>query len=129
MQGRLNSFQRSMLQWYDLHPYNAVHVVRIAGTLDLERLRFAVDGSLERLGLTNLRLNPDRAAFAYGGGPTSSEIKVIDQGKGVHQELELEITRQINTPFESRASFNPFRFFVVPERDVFSLGLVYFHPV
>ena len=129
MQGRLNSFQRSMLQWIDLHPYNAVHVVRVSGALDLDRLRTAIDGCLEKLGLTNLVLRRDRAAFAYNGGVTLSEIKVIGLGEEVHQALEIEITRQINTAFETVERFSPFRFFVLPQADAFLLGLVYFHPV
>ncbi len=28
--GRYSQFQRTMLQWSSLHPYNAVHVIRIA---------------------------------------------------------------------------------------------------
>ena len=32
--GRLNLFQATMLDWRQLHPYNAVHAVRIARVLD-----------------------------------------------------------------------------------------------
>ncbi|MBC8002709.1 MAG: hypothetical protein H7X97_08985 [Opitutaceae bacterium] len=129
MQGRLNSFQKSMLQWTDLHPYNAVHVVRVPGALDLDRLRSVIDGSLEILGLTNLALDRDGAAFAYHGGSTRSEIRIINPGDDAHQELELEIARQINTAFATIGRFNPFRFFVLPVAEMFSIGLVYFHPV
>jgi NRPS condensation-like uncharacterized protein len=118
-----------MLQWIDLHPYNAVHVVRVPGALDLDRLQTAIDGSLEKLGLTNLALQRDRAAFAYHGGAALSEIKVIGLGEEVHQALGTEIARQINTAFETVERFNPFRFFVLPQADAFLLGLVYFHPV
>ena len=129
MRGRLNSFQRSMLQWNDLHAYNAVHVVRIPGAFDLERLQTAIDGILETLGLTNLTVNRERAAFTYHGGSARSEIRVVDSSDDIHPAMEAEITRQLNGAFEPVARFNPFRFFVVPGADVFSLGLVYFHPV
>ena len=29
LRGRLNLFQTAMLRWRELHPYNAVHVVRV----------------------------------------------------------------------------------------------------
>ena len=34
-----NFFQRMMLRWRELHPYNPVHVVRVPVALDAERLR------------------------------------------------------------------------------------------
>ena len=118
-----------MLQWIDMHPYNAVHVVHIPGVLNLERLRASIDGCLEKLGLTNLALERDRAVFAYFGGATRSEVRLIADVGNVQQALEIEITRQINTAFAAVERFNPFRFFVVAGADSFFLGLVYFHPV
>ena len=129
MQGRFNSFQRSMLQWNELHAYNAIHVIRMGGPLDLERLRTTIDSCLESLGLTNLRLNRNESAFTYEGGPARSEIKIVSPGNDTHQTLSIEIAQQINTRFPKVARFNPFRFFVMPEANAFSLGIVYFHPV
>ena len=40
--GALNFFQRMMLRWRELHPYNPVHVVRVPVALDAERLRDAI---------------------------------------------------------------------------------------
>ena len=47
-----------MLEWNKLHPYNAVHVVRIPEALDLERLRSAITATLEGKGLTCLVFTP-----------------------------------------------------------------------
>ena len=78
MQGRLNSFQLSMLQWNELHPYNAVHVVRIPEALDLERLKRAITATLEGKGLTGLALDRRAGTYQYHGGPASAEIKLAD---------------------------------------------------
>jgi len=128
MPGRLNIFQRTMLQWNELHPYNAIHVVRLPVALDLEKLTHVIRHVLVRLGLTGLELDGPRAAYAYQGGPASCEIKLVsanDSGPA----LVAEIEHQLNTRFEIGQSLNPFRFFVVPDQEAFSLGLVYFHIV
>jgi hypothetical protein len=129
MPSRLNIFQRTMLHWNDLHAYNAVHVVRIPAALDLERLGNAVNGTLEAHGLTGLELNRRDGTYQYHGGPVSCEIKTVAVGESTHAALCAEIERQLNTAFVQSERFNPFKFFVVPERDCFSLGVVYFHAV
>jgi len=115
-----------MLQWNELHPYNAVHVVRIPAAFDPKRLARAVNGTLAILGLTGLTLDRAHGTYEYRGGPVTCEIKTLDPGDGPHGVYD-EIERQLNTPFIQGWSFNPFRFFAVPGTDGFSLGLVYFH--
>src|SRR5580765_1087151 len=127
MRGRLNRFQRTMLDWNELHPYNAVHVVRVPAALDLPRLREAIQTTLEALGLTNFSVDREGGACQYGGGPVVSEMTVIEDGSG--SSLAAEIERQLNTPFPGGKSFDPFRFFVASGQGSFSLGLAYFHPV
>lgn len=142
MPGRLNTFQLSMLQWNDLHPYNAVHVVRIPGELDLDRLKRVITATLERKGLTGLALDRRAGSYRYHAGPASAEIKFITTATGerwrpgapvsvaaASVSLAEEIERQLNTPFASTERFIPFRFLVAAEQDAFSLGLVYFHPI
>jgi hypothetical protein len=34
MEGRLNIMQKAMLDWNELHPYNAIHVARVPDPLD-----------------------------------------------------------------------------------------------
>jgi NRPS condensation-like uncharacterized protein len=126
MPGKLNIFQRSMLQWNELNPYNAVNVARIPGALDFERLQKAINGTLEAWGLTGLTLNRKKGNFHYHGGPVRCEIKTIAAGE---DSLAIEITRQINAAFTADESFNPFRFFVAQEQNSFALGLVYFHAI
>src|SRR5262245_38058915 len=118
-----------MLQWNDLHPYNAVHVVRIPDALDLGRLRTVINGTLEKHGLTNLRLDRAKGIYHYHGGPAICEIKTIACGAGPRPSFHAEIEDQLNTAFPPRESFNPLRFFVAWERNSISLGLAYFHAV
>ena len=127
MQGRLNNFQKSMLQWNDLHPYNAVHVVRIPGILDLERLKGVITGALEGKGLTGLALNQGAGTYQYRGGAALPEIRMTTAGTASSSSLAEEIEHQLNTPFLQNAPFSPFRFFVIQEAAAFFMGLVYFH--
>lgn len=129
MLGSLNILQRSMLQWNDLHPYNAVHVVRIPGAPNLGRLRLVINGTLEAYGVTNLELNRKRGAYRYHGGAADCEIRVLSKEDASRSPLSAEIGRQLNTGFVPGERMNPFRFFVDAAGDFFSLGLVYFHPV
>ena len=129
MQARLNIFQKSMLQWNDLHPYNAVHVVRIPGALEFERLKNVITTTLEGKGLTGLALNRRLGTYQYHGGPSSAGIKVSTADAALSPGFATEIEHQLNTPFTPDERFTPFRFFVIPEEGAFSLGLVYFHPM
>lgn len=128
MAGRLNIFQRTMLQWDELHPYNAIHVVRIPTPLDATKLGNVIRHLLVRLGLTELELDSSKTTYAYQGGPALCEIKLVSAADP-RAALATEIEQQINTPFATGQRFNPFRFFIAPEADSFWLGLVYFHPV
>jgi len=129
MHGRLNSFQKTMLQWNQLHPYNAVHVVRLEGNLDLPRLTGVINEFLEQCGVTQLRLDLRRQTFVYDGGRGEFVVSVVAGESNPQAVLVGETERQLNTPFDSAGRFNPFRFFVVPEAGAFRLGLVYFHAV
>jgi hypothetical protein len=118
-----------MLQWNELHPYNAVHVVRLPEALALERLKNAITTTLEGKGLTGLALDRNAGMYEYCGGPSSAEFKVNSTGAPSSPGFAEEIERQLNTPFAQKECFTPFRFIVVAEKDSFSLALVYFHPV
>ena len=129
LQGRLNTFQKTMLDWNDLYPYNAVHVVKMAAAVDLARLRQVIRDTLAFHGLTSLTLNRQRGSFQFGGGSAPSDIKVIEAGADPSETLRVEIESQINTGFETAGVFQPFRFFIIREHHSFCLGLVYFHAV
>jgi hypothetical protein len=125
MPGHLNAFQRVMLQWNDLQPYNAVHVVRLTRPLDPDRLRLVIQASLIARGVACLTLNPRRATFNYQSGSAPIEIRILSPGAGLDAQLEWEL----NSPFQIHVPFCPVRFFVLPEGDGFALGAGYFHPM
>ena len=127
MPGRLNSFQRTMLDWNDLHPYNAVHVVRILAPFDGDGLKCAINSALERRDISALELDRARNTFSYFGGPAQCELSVL--AGDPRAALVAEVERQINTPFAHLQRFCPFRFFVAPDAEGFTLGLVYFHAI
>jgi NRPS condensation-like uncharacterized protein len=127
MKGRFNTFQRTILLWNDIHPYNAVNVVRIPHHLDMARLKDNIERHLEYSGLSGLILDRDRKRFEYYRDRKDIEIKTIETDDDTSSALSREIQRQINTPFNKDGRIKPFRFFLLREEDSFYLGLVYFH--
>lgn len=115
-----------MLHWDALHPYNAIHLVRLPRTIVAARLQAVIATTLEQLGLTGLELDRCAGTYEYRGGPAQVELATIAAGEAA---LAAEIKRQLNRPFVPGAEFSPFRFFVASEADSFWLGLVYFHAV
>ena len=129
MAGRFNLFQRTMLFWDELHPYNAVHVARVPASLDPERLRRVLRSPLEDHGLTGLHIDLRAHTFEFRGGPADVELKLIQNGDDSRELLRAELERQINTRFDHATGFTPFRFFAIADGDSFWLGTVYFHAV
>lgn len=120
MTGRLNLFQRTMLRWKDLHPYNAVHVLRIDAALDEAGLRGAIAAQLESWGLTGLEVRKGR--YRYRGGPAVVQLEVL-----ADRSLDAALERELNEPFAPGPAIEPFRFFAIPEPGGFQLGLAYDH--
>ena len=116
-----------MLQWNELHPYSAIHVVRIAGPLEGARLRTSINTTVEMRGLSRLRLDRERGSFEYEGGAAHCDLQTIDGSPDAFRALVTEMQRQLNLPFPDAQPFSPFRFLLAPAGDSFFLGLVYFH--
>ncbi len=132
MPGRFNTFQRTMLLWDDMHPYNAVHVVRVPAPCDAERLRQVLARALEDRGLTGLSMDAKGREFEFHGGPAVIDLAMIPSGGDPGAALRAEMERQINVRFARSGGFTPFRFFAVPHDeggDSFWLGIAYFHAV
>src|SRR5262245_61106356 len=100
MQGPLNVFQRTMLQWDAMHPYNAVHVIRVPARLDVARSKSIISRTLESLGLTRLSLDRKAGTFHFEGGPVDCEINALSGGENPRTVLRQEMERQLNTAFE-----------------------------
>jgi hypothetical protein len=127
VKGRLNLFQASMLRWRGLHPYTAVHVVRIERPLDVPRLTAIIEGQLRALGLTGLVLDLRRQRFEYTGGPAAVVLAVHADGGAPMRVVQHTIECELNLPFEREGRINPFRFFCVDSGPWFQLGLAYDH--
>src|SRR4051812_36861364 len=127
MQSRLNTMQKSMVQWNEMHPYSAVHVVKLRSILDQSRLRTCINTTIERRGLSSLTLDPNLSSFEYAGGPADCDLLILAGSDEPLPLLVSEMERQLNLPFPSIRAFCPFRFLVAPAGDCFFLGLVYFH--
>lgn len=117
-----------MLQWNELAPYSAVHVMQIRGALDAARLRASVNNTLAGRGLTSLRLDLERFAFEYDLGSTECDFQIITSPGEPLGALISEMERQLNLEFAWTRPFSPFRFFVLPAENAFFFGVAYFHP-
>ncbi|MCU0921447.1 MAG: hypothetical protein MUF16_14125 [Burkholderiaceae bacterium] len=126
---RFNFFQRMMLRWRELHPYNPVHVVRVPAALDAQRLRACIAEHLESLGLTGLSVDQGRWRYRFEGGPAAVELSVLAAGDDAQGLLSRTIEREFNRPFEAAAREQPFRFIAIDEGAAFQLVLVYDHYV
>lgn len=125
--GRLNLFQRMMLRWRGLHPYNPVHVVRVPAALDEPRLRAVVAARLEALGLTGLEVDAARGRFRYAGGRAEVALSVLPATGGEAQALQRLIEREFDQPFGGGAREQPWRFVAVAAPGSFQLALAYDH--
>lgn len=123
---RLNLFQRLMLRWRELHPYNPVHVVRIAAALDLTRLQACVDARVQALGLTDLQIDARGRHLLRGGRTRRLHLQLVASGPDPALAVERAIERAFNEPFAG-AEPVPLRGFVVAAEGGFHLGLAYDH--
>jgi hypothetical protein len=127
LRGKLNLFQAMMLRWRELHPYIAVHIVRLNQPLVPVRLKRRIETRLETAGLTGLSLDRRRGRFEFRGGPAAIEPTILAGGDDALRVAEREIERQLNLPFPPDGAFVPFRFFTVDAGASFYLGLAYDH--
>lgn len=111
--GKFNLFQRMMLRWRDLHPYNAVHAVPLPGQVDGTRLAEVVADVLARRGIVGLCLDRSRRHYAYVPGPVDVDLEVRAIAGPPDAALAAELERQINRPFPPADHSLPMRFFVL----------------
>ncbi len=127
MKGKLNLFQAAILRWRALHPYNAVHVVRVGQPIDTVRLEAALRGQLELLGITGLELDARRRRYEWHGGPATPGLRVIAAAPDSLASLSREMERELNAGFAADGRLEPFRFFALEDGEGFYLGLAYDH--
>lgn len=117
-----------MLRWNDIHPYNAVHIVRVLRRLDRDRLRDVINREIGDLGLGGFSIDRRLQTYAFAGGHEGIELRFVDAGADDTSVLSHEVETELNRPFPAGTQ-SPFRFFAVEQSDFFNLGLVYFHAI
>lgn len=129
---RLNQFQRTMLQWSGVHPYHAVHVLKVAAPLSRERFEERLNLVLEQCGLAFLTINEASGTYAYTGGNPRCPVRKVSAHGDPMAALDEEIVWQLNEPIapgDRPNSFTPFRFFLMNAGGESYLGIAYFHAV
>jgi hypothetical protein len=129
MKGRFNIFQATMLRWRELHPYNAVHVVRIDAPLDASRLTRDIDTAFATRGLTGLVLDVPRRRYEYTSGAPHTLLEVLPGGTDPGEVLRAAMERGVNIRFVLDGPSDPFHFFAVDAGTSFHLGVAYDHVV
>jgi hypothetical protein len=106
--GRLNAFQKVMLQWSSLHPYNATHTYKIAGPLRFGGLVEAVETTFRRHCLGIAHLSADGQSFRHETD-IQPEVEHVAGGDDPERNLREHLNLTLNRPFE-RPTSHPFRF-------------------
>ena len=112
--GRLNAFQRVMLQWSELHPYNAAHTYRLSGPPNLQSLQQAIREAFDHNGLGVAEIDPDGVWYRHepDESPHPAKIEWVVGDEPPEDRLAAHLGRELNRPFE-RPRCRPFRFSVV----------------
>jgi NRPS condensation-like uncharacterized protein len=106
--GRINAFQRLMLQWSELHPYNAAHIYRIARPMAPETLAEAVRQTYSATGIGIVDVDTAGLTFRYEKD-REPDVEVVDGGEDPESRLAEHLTRELNRRFE-RPRCKPWRF-------------------
>jgi len=124
---RLNHFQRMMLKWDRIHPYNATHTVSLAGTLDAHALKQAIHDTYQEVGIGMLILDPKRRNIRYE--PVDRiELREISPTDNLEESLRAVISEEMNAPFPD-GPHDPVRWVVVTDsaNDAHHIVLAYHH--
>ena len=127
LRGRLNLFQRAMLEWRDMHPYNAVHAVRVETAFNAGAVTSAIEDTLTRAGLTGLVVDCARGRYEWRGGRARCALEIVGDQRTASVALKTTFERHLNECFTRDGPMEPFRFFVIEDGPGFYLGVSYDH--
>lgn len=95
---RLNMFQQTMLHWDRLHPYNAVHAVRVNGPAKVDALRNAAWEVAKSADLGEFAVNTRHTAYEYR--PLQHiRVQEFAPGRSDEERLAELVAEELNTPF------------------------------
>lgn len=120
----LNLFQRLVLQWDRLHPYNAAQVLKIAGPADVDRLTQAWQDTLQTLGLGRVHIAGGRRVQHQTLNGELQRYPIRDVPTTT--SLCNHISEELNRPFHD-AEEPPFRPFLLRQDGFHYLGVIYHH--
>lgn len=106
----LTQIQRAMLHWERLHPYNAVHAVKLRGPAHPDRLAAAARAVCADVGLGDIVLTAGRGTIAHRplGAVSVAHVRVPDTDAA----LPTLLSGQLNQPFPA-GPHHPLRWSVV----------------
>lgn len=130
----LNVFQKTQRLWETFHPYNAAQVMHLAGEAELPRIAEGFVRVLQTLGLGFVVTDGETYGF-HEAGATASTANVFlvrprdqDDDRSAIERLMSHLSREMNRHFSAAdGATQPFRPFVVRDRDSYHVGLVYQH--
>jgi len=123
----MNGFQKMMLEWDRIHPYNAVHAIALAGRSDVLALRGAVQRACAALGVGELAVDRNHRTYRYRS-VEDIQIRQVPGGRSSEQTLHTIICEEMNKAFPTQPHF-PLRWIVFDdaENDAHFLVLGYHH--
>jgi hypothetical protein len=123
--GRLNLFQRLVLQWDAIHPYNAAQAIKLQGVPNVASIRVAWHEAMAALGLGRAHVERDTFYFEHLNGEMPRDIvrHVVDNGDAT---LETFLSHELNHRFDEH-DVCPFRPFVLEAGGDHYAGVVYHH--
>lgn len=119
----LNSFQRIMRLWDQVHPYNAAHACRIAGSADIDRISDAWRSTLKQMGVGKISV---RGTEFLHRAPADHDPGMAPQVYQNGRTIDQLITDEMNTRMNPDEGC-PFRAFVLAEGDTYCIGVNYHH--
>lgn len=109
----LSPFQRMMLLFEGLHPYNAVHAVRVSRPVDPAALESAIRKATLAAGIGALVVEPHEPALRYAGACPVS-LRALPATDEPERVLAQVIDEEMNRPFPAGAA-EPLRWVVFAE--------------
>lgn len=104
----LNSLQRVMFQWSEVHPYNACHLYCLPGDGDEQRLRESARRALANAGWGQVVVEAGGRCASFG--PCEEvEVRSAACASSADVDLDREVTAELNRPFD-RPKCHPIRF-------------------
>lgn len=107
----LNALQRVMLQWSEVHPYNACHLYCLPGDGDERRLRESAQRALAAAGWGRVVIEAGGRSASFS--PCDEiEVRIAARKSSADEDLDREVSAELNRPFD-RPQCRPIRFMLL----------------